>query len=47
VIGFAAGDIPKMPLNLALLKGCDIRGVSGAPGAAQSGEEPLPIWRSW
>ena len=27
VIGFAAGDIPKMPLNLALLKGCDIRGV--------------------
>jgi NADPH:quinone reductase len=27
VIGFAAGDIPKLPLNLALLKGCDIRGV--------------------
>src|SRR4029078_9974173 len=27
VIGFAAGDIPKVPLNLALLKGCDIRGV--------------------
>jgi NADPH:quinone reductase len=27
IIGFAAGDIPKMPLNLALLKGCDIRGV--------------------
>ena len=27
VIGFAAGDIPKMPLNLVLLKGCDIRGV--------------------
>jgi NADPH:quinone reductase len=26
VIGFAAG-IPKLPLNLALLKGCDIRGV--------------------
>jgi NADPH2:quinone reductase len=24
---FAAGDIPKIPLNLALLKGCDIRGV--------------------
>ena len=41
VIGFAAGDIPKMPLNLALLKGCDIRGVFwGALGAAQSGEEP-------
>ncbi len=27
VIGFAAGEIPKMPLNLALLKGCDIVGV--------------------
>jgi len=27
VIGFAAGDIPKLPLNLALLKGCQIVGV--------------------
>jgi NADPH2:quinone reductase len=27
VVGFAAGDIPRIPLNLALLKGCDIRGV--------------------
>lgn len=27
VIGFAAGPIPKIPLNLTLLKGCDIRGV--------------------
>ncbi len=27
VIGFAAGDIPKLPLNLTLLKGCDILGV--------------------
>jgi NADPH2:quinone reductase len=27
VIGFAAGDIPKLPLNLTLLKNCDIRGV--------------------
>ena len=27
VIGFAAGDIPKIPLNLALLKGCQIVGV--------------------
>ena len=25
--GFAAGDIPKLPLNLALLKSADIRGV--------------------
>lgn len=27
VVGFAAGDIPKIPLNLALLKGCEIVGV--------------------
>jgi NADPH2:quinone reductase len=27
VIGFASGDIPRPPLNLVLLKGCDIRGV--------------------
>lgn len=27
VVGFAAGDIPKLPFNLALLKGCDIMGV--------------------
>ncbi len=27
VIGFTAGDIPKIPLNLPLLKGCSIVGV--------------------
>jgi NADPH2:quinone reductase len=27
VIGFAAGDIPAIPLNLTLLKGCEIVGV--------------------
>ena len=27
VIGFASGEIPKPPLNIPLLKGCDIRGV--------------------
>jgi NADPH2:quinone reductase len=27
VIGFASGEIPKVPLNLALLKSCDIVGV--------------------
>ncbi len=27
VVGFAAGDIPKLPLNLVLLKGCDVVGV--------------------
>ena len=27
MVGFAAGEIPKIPLNLALLKGCQIVGV--------------------
>lgn len=27
VVGFAAGEIPRIPLNLALLKGCQICGV--------------------
>ena len=41
VIGFASGPIPRIPLNLALLKSCDIRGVfwgafdKSVPGAEQ------------
>jgi NADPH2:quinone reductase len=27
VVGFAAGEIPKVPLNLVLLRGCEIDGV--------------------
>lgn len=27
VVGFAAGEIPKLPFNLVLLKGCDVQGV--------------------
>lgn len=27
MVGFAAGDIPKLPLNLTLLKGCAVLGV--------------------
>ena len=37
VIGFAAGPIPKIPLNLALLKGCAIVGVFWG---RFTGEEP-------
>ena len=37
VIGFAAGDIPKLPLNLTLLKGCSIVGVFWG---RFTGEEP-------
>jgi NADPH:quinone reductase len=39
VIGFAAGEIPKIPLNLALLKGCDIRGVFWGAWAKQFPEK--------
>lgn len=35
VVGFAAGEIPKIPLNLALLKGCQIVGVFWGQFAAR------------
>ena len=50
VIGFAAGEIPKLPLNLTLLKGCDILGVFwGAwvrrdPQAHRAGLDQLARW---
>src|SRR5262249_46843776 len=37
VVGSAAGDIPQLPLNLALLKNCAVRGVSWG---AWAGREP-------
>ncbi len=37
IVGFAAGDIPKIPLNLALLKGCSLMGVFWG---RFNGEEP-------
>jgi NADPH2:quinone reductase len=36
VIGFAAGDIPKIPLNLILLKECDVLGVFWGQHVARS-----------
>ncbi len=35
VVGFAGGEIPKIPLNLALLKGCAITGVFWGQYAAR------------
>ena len=35
VVGFAAGEIPKIPLNLTLLKGCSIVGVFWGQFAAR------------
>ena len=36
VIGFAAGEIPKVPLNLTLLKGCDVLGVFWGASTARN-----------
>ncbi len=50
VVGFAAGEIPKLPLNLPLLKSCDIRGVLwGAwtrrePAAHRANTAQLAAW---
>ena len=50
VVGFAAGDIPAIPLNLTLLKGCEIVGVFwGAfvgrqPERHRSNVEELVAW---
>jgi len=35
VVGFAAGEIPKLPLNLTLLKSCDVCGVFWGAFAAR------------
>ena len=39
VIGFAAGDIPKVPINLILLKSCQVIGVFYGAWSAKSPEE--------
>jgi NADPH2:quinone reductase len=50
VVGFAAGDIPKLPLNLVLLKGCAVLGVFwGAwvrrdPARYQASLQQLALW---
>jgi len=36
VIGFASSEIPKIPLNLVLLKGCQIVGVFWGSFAARN-----------
>jgi NADPH2:quinone reductase len=50
VVGFAAGEIPRPPLNLVLLKGCDIRGVFWGewlrrePAAHRAATEEIARW---
>lgn len=43
VIGFAAGEIPRVPLNLALLRGCQIVGVDWGALSRQRPEETRPV----
>ena len=50
VIGFTAGDIPRIPLNLPLLKGCSIVGVFWGSFAARDprhNQENLRELLSW
>ena len=50
IIGFAGGDIPKIPANLPLLKGCAVVGVSWGelmrrePETGRRGFEALAEW---
>ncbi|AKT40101.1 NADPH:quinone oxidoreductase family protein [Chondromyces crocatus] len=50
VVGFAAGEIPRIPLNLTLLKGCQIVGVfwgmftTREPSRYREGLEELLRW---
>ncbi|MCE4225528.1 NADPH:quinone oxidoreductase family protein [Methylobacterium sp. C25] len=50
VIGFAAGEIPKFPLNVIMLKGVEVQGVHwGAfverePGTHRANQEQLLAW---
>lgn len=50
VVGFAAGEIPRIPLNLTLLKGCSIVGVFWGdflrrePDAFRQSVEQLGVW---
>ncbi len=52
VVGFAGGEIPKIPLNLALLKGCQIVGVfwgafaKNEPRESQKNFQELVAWMS-
>jgi NADPH2:quinone reductase len=45
VIGFAAGEIPKLPLNLVLLKNCDIRGVAWGAWAQREPHKQRELMR--
>jgi NADPH:quinone reductase len=39
VVGFAAGEIPRFPLNIVMLKGCSVIGVSWSAFIARNPEQ--------
>lgn len=43
VVGFANGVIPRIPLNLTLLKGCEIVGVDWGQFSARFPEQAAPV----
>ena len=43
VVGFAAGEIPRIPLNLALLRGCQIVGVDWGALSRDRPAETRPV----
>jgi len=45
VVGFAAGDIPKLPINLVLLKSCQVVGVFYGAFTAREPEETAQNFR--
>ena len=47
VIGFASGEIPKLPLNLPLLKGSAVVGVFWAPSSSTNRNGPPPTDGNW
>src|SRR5208337_4975049 len=50
VIGFTAGEIPRVPLNLTLLKGCSIVGVFWGSFVArdpQKNQENVRLLLGW
>jgi NADPH2:quinone reductase len=45
VVGFVGGDIPKVPINLILLKGCQVVGVFYGSFTAREPEANAENWR--
>jgi NADPH2:quinone reductase len=45
VIGFAAGDIPRVPINLILLKSCQLVGVFYGAWSARAPDEAAANFR--